>query len=101
MTINVKTYFVYIMATTPRGPIYIGVTNDLVTRVAEHKSGIGSKHVKTYNITRLVYFETHDNIDDAITREKRLKRWRRDWKDKLIEDQNPNWEDLTIKNLEY
>ena len=57
------------MATTPRGPIYIGVTNDLVTRVAEHKSGIGSKHVKTYNITRLVYFETHDNIDDAITRE--------------------------------
>ena len=101
MTINVKTYFVYIMATTPRGPIYIGVTNDLVARVAEHKSGIGPKHVKTYNITRLVYFETHDNSDDAITREKRLKRWRRDWKDKLIEDQNPNWEDLTIKNLEY
>lgn len=96
-----KTYFVYIMATTPRGPIYIGVTNDLVARVSEHKAGIGSQHVKKYNITRLVYFEIHNNIDDAITREKRLKRWRRDWKDKLIEDQNPNWEDLTIKNLEY
>ena len=95
------TYFVYIMATSPRGPIYIGVTNDLIARVAEHKSGVGSKHVKTHNITRLVYFEHHDNIDAAITREKRLKRWRRDWKNKLIEDQNPNWEDLTIKNLVY
>lgn len=89
------------MATSPRGPIYIGVTNDLIQRVSEHKSGIGSKHVKKYNITQLVYFETHDEIDAAITREKRLKRWKRDWKDKLIEDQNPNWEDLTIKNLVY
>lgn len=88
------------MANVPRGPLYIGVTNDLHHRTGEHKSGTGSKHAKKYNIQRLVYFESHNDIDIAIMREKRLKRWRRAWKDELIESQNPNWEDLTIKNLE-
>ena len=95
-----KTYYVYIMANVPRGPTYVGVTNDLHHRVGQHKSGTGSKHVAKYNIQRLVYFETFLDIDAAITREKRLKRWLVSWKHELIEAQNPNWEDLTIKNLE-
>ena len=92
--------YVYILASKRNGTLYIGVTNDLHHRVGEHKSGVGSKHVRKYNIQRLVYFETFEDIDLAKSREKQLKRWRRAWKDELIEAQNPNWEDLTIKNLE-
>ena len=88
------------MANVPRGAIYTGVTNDLHHRVGLHKSGKGAKHAARYNIQRLVYFETFEDINLAISREKQLKRWRRARKDALIEAQNPNWEDLTIKNLE-
>lgn len=95
-----KTYYVYIMANMPRGSTYVGVTNDLHTRVSQHKNGTGSKHVKKYKLYSLVYFETFEDVDAAITREKRLKRWLVPWKHELIEAQNPNWEDLTIKNLE-
>jgi putative endonuclease len=76
------------------GPIYIGVTRDLTGRVWEHKNNQGSKHVQKYNIKRLVYFEEFGEIDAAISREKRLKKWNRGWKDDLIAKFNPDWDDL-------
>ena len=95
------TYFTYILAAAPRGPTYVGVTNDLRRRVAEHQAKIGSKHTAKYNIWRLVYFEIHSDIEDAILREKRLKRWRVEWKHDLIEKLNPNWENLSLENMDF
>ena len=77
-------YYVYILASRTGGTLYIGVTNDLVRRVFEHKS----------KLIELVYFEQFDDPENAIKREKRLKKWNRDWKIRLIEKHNPNWEDL-------
>jgi len=87
-------YYVYIISSRPHGAIYIGVTNDLVKRTLEHRAGEGSKHARKYKIDRLVYFEVFDQIGDAIDREKKLKRWRRAWKDALIRERNPSWRDL-------
>jgi len=87
-------YYVYILASRPHGAIYIGVTNDLSHRVLEHRAGRGSQHTSKYKIFKLVYYEHFDNIDEAITREKRLKKWNRAWKDRIIEEQNPHWDDL-------
>ena len=95
-----KTYYLYILAIAKHGPTYVGVTNDLHRRLEEHRFGKGSKHVAKHNIWRLVYFEHHEDIDFAITREKRIKRWRVAWKHELIESQNPNWENLTISGLD-
>jgi len=95
------TYFTYILAAAPRGPTYTGVTNDLRRRVEEHRSGRGSKHTAKYSIWRLVYFEIHDDIEMAILREKRIKRWLVPWKHELIEKLNPNWEDLSLENMDF
>jgi putative endonuclease len=89
-----KTYFVYIVTNRPRGIFYIGFTDDLGERVSAHKSGGGSEFTKKYNLTQLVYCETFSNPKDAIDREKRLKRWKREWKIELIEKSNPNWAEL-------
>lgn len=86
--------YVYILASKPQGTLYIGVTNDLVRRVAEHKAKIIPGFTKWYGVDKLVYFETFDDHLEAIAREKKLKRWRRDWKRSLIEEQNPHWQDL-------
>jgi len=86
--------FVYILASKPQGTLYIGVTNDLVRRVAEHKSKMIPGFTKKYGVDKLVYFETFEDNISAIVREKKLKRWRRDWKRSLIEEQNPHWKDL-------
>jgi putative endonuclease len=88
------TYWVYILASKPHGTLYIGVTNDLLGRVEAHRTAIGSKFTATYGVHRLVYFEPFAQIDDAIQREKSLKRYLRAWKIKLIEQDNPNWLDL-------
>jgi putative endonuclease len=88
------TYFVYILASRPNGTLYIGVTNDLVRRAYEHREGLVDGFTKTHGVKTLVYFEPHDNIEQAIVREKRLKRWRRAWKIQLIERDNPYWRDL-------
>ncbi|KRA50757.1 hypothetical protein ASD80_15625 [Devosia sp. Root635] len=77
-----------------RGRTYIGVTNDLVRRVHEHREGVVEGYTKKNNIKRLVYFETHDGIELAIQREKTLKRWYWPWKEALIEENNPDWRDL-------
>ncbi len=90
----VKEYFVYIMASRPHGAIYIGVTNDVWRRAEEHKDGTASKHTKKYRIDQLVYYEVFDDIDAAIEREKQMKKWNRAWKVRVIEEMNPNWEDL-------
>ncbi len=89
-----RNYYVYILASRPKGAIYIGVTSNLAKRIWEHRKGIFSGHSKKYDIHRLVYFEIFDQIEDAIAREKRLKKWRRSWKDELIEKANPDWKDL-------
>lgn len=85
--------WVYIMASAPYGTLYVGVTNDISRRVFEHREGVGSSFCRKYDVTRLVYSEPFESIQHAIHREKRLKKWPRAWKIKLIESQNPTWED--------
>ena len=77
--------------------LYIGATQDLLKRVDLHKKELLDGFTKKYNVKRLVYYEVYQDIKDAILREKRLKKWKRKWKIKLIEEKNPNWEDLYYK----
>ena len=86
--------WVYIMANRYRGGMYVGVTADLTRRVYQHRTGEGSQHVADFGKTRLVFAERHGEIVPAIAREKRLKKWRREWKFALIEADNPDWRDL-------
>ncbi len=90
-------YFLYIMASGPRGTLYVGVTNSLSRRIWEHQNHLGSTFVSRYRVFRLVYSEAFERIDEAIAQEKRIKRWRRAWKIALVEKANPHWEDLTSK----
>ena len=85
---------VYILASRIGGTLYVGVTNDLVRRVAEHRLKAAESFTKRHDVNRLVYFECFDGIEQAIHREKRLKKWARAWKISLIEKDNPNWIDL-------
>lgn len=87
-------YYAYIMASRPNGTLYIGMTNDLVRRVYEHKEGLADGFTKRYGVKTLVYYEIHETAQQAIRREKTLKRWLRDWKIALIENDNPYWDDL-------
>jgi len=87
-------YYTYITASTRRGTLYIGITNDLVRRTSEHKDGSVASFTKQYHVNRLVYYDVFDNPADAIGREKQLKRWHREWKINLIEERNPEWKDL-------
>ena len=89
-----NSYWIYILASKRNGALYVGVTSDLCRRIYEHKQKLIDGFAKKYNITQLVYTEEFQNINDAIHREKCIKKWNRAWKLKLIEDQNPNWEDL-------
>ena len=82
------------MASKPNGTLYVGVTSDLVKRVWEHKNDSMDGFTKRYSVHHLVYYELHDDILSAITREKQLKKWNRAWKLELIETQNPGWNDL-------
>ena len=94
-----NTYFIYILASKRNGTLYIGVTNDLIRRIYEHKNDLIEGFTKKYNVHRLVYYEQTDSIETAILREKRLKKWKREWKINLIESMNPNWDDLYEKLL--
>ena len=87
-------YYVYILASKKHGTLYIGVTSDLVRRVYEHKTKAVPGFTTKYGVEKLVLFEMYDDAMTAIAREKELKKWRRDWKTRLIEEQNPNWDDL-------
>jgi putative endonuclease len=86
--------WVYIMASGRDGTLYIGVTSDLPRRVFEHREGLIDGFTKTYALKRLVWYERHDDIRTAIQREKTLKHWRRAWKQALIVEMNPEWDDL-------
>jgi putative endonuclease len=88
------TLYVYILASKPQGTLYVGVTNDLVRRVFEHKQGVVPGFTKRYGVKTLVHWEAFEDYEAAILREKKLKRWRRDWKRALIEENNPHWADL-------
>jgi len=89
-----KQYYVYILTKARNSTFYVGVTSDLKKRVWEHKNGVADGFTKKYNIKMLVYYEAFDAPEQAIKREKRLKRWNRAWKMKVIEEMNPNWDDL-------
>jgi putative endonuclease len=89
-----KAFCVYILASKPRGTLYIGVTSDLIRRVWGHKEKIIDGFTSKYNVTTLVYFEQFGDAIAAITREKRMKKWLRAWKVNLIEKENPHWVDL-------
>jgi putative endonuclease len=87
-------YYVYLLASGKHGTLYIGVTSDLVRRVYEHKTKAAPGFSSQYGVDRLVWFETYDDPVNAIEREKKIKKWRRDWKIRLIEESNPGWDDL-------
>ena len=88
-------YYVYILASRKDGATYVvGITNDLIRRIYEHRTKAVRSFTSKYNITRLVWFEIYEDPISAVSREKELKKWKRTWKTQLIEAQNPNWDDL-------
>jgi putative endonuclease len=89
-----NTYWVYILASQPRGTLYIGVTNNILGRVELHRAGKGSVFTSRYRVSMLVYFEAFNDVKQAIQREKTLKHYVRAWKINLIERENPHWVDL-------
>ena len=96
MSVRERTPCTYIPASGHNGSLYVGVTSDLLTRIAQHRAGTFEGHTKRHGITRLVYFEMAETMETGILREKQLKRWRRDWKRNLIERDNPAWNDLAV-----
>jgi putative endonuclease len=91
-----KQYFVYLLANKPYGTLYTGVTSNLIQRVYQHQESFVEGFTKKYDVHKLVYYEIHADINEAILREKRIKKWRRQWKINLIEQNNPHWSDLAI-----
>lgn len=89
-------FFVYLMASRWNGTLYCGVTNDLLRRVVEHRERTAEGFTAKYGVSRLVWFEQHSNVNEAILREKRIKKWNREWKVRLIEERNPDWRDLAV-----
>ena len=89
-----KLYFVYILASRKNGTLYTGVTNNLIKRVYEHKHHLLKGFTDKYEVNQLMYYETMEDINTAIHREKCIKRWKREWKLELIERDNPEWKDL-------
>jgi putative endonuclease len=93
-------YFVYILASKRNGTLYVGMTNNLLRRIMEHRKGSSEGFTKRYHVSQLVYYEETGSVEAAISREKQLKNWKRIWKLELIEKENPNWKDLSILLLD-
>ena len=96
--------YIYFMANPSNNILYVGVTNNLIRRVAEHKAKVHKGFTCKYNCNKLVYYETYSSITSAIAREKQLKNWKREWKNKLVNDFNSEWKDLSKRigvNDEY
>jgi putative endonuclease len=89
-----KQFYGYILASKRNGTLYTGVTSDLIQRVWQHEQDLVEGFTKKYRVKKLVYYEVHDNAESAITREKQIKKWRRKWKLRLIEEKNPQWKNL-------
>ncbi|MFM2099027.1 MAG: hypothetical protein RLZZ366_566 [Pseudomonadota bacterium] len=87
---------VYILASGRHGTLYLGVTSDLMQRMYQHREEVMKGFTSKYEVKRLVWFDTFDQVTDAIVREKQMKKWNRDWKIRLIEESNPDWSDLAI-----
>ena len=92
-----KQYYVYILASRRNGTLYTGITSDLVKRVYEHKNKLADGFTKKYDVSALVHYEIFEDPENAILREKNIKAWKRKWKLRLIEEENPNWDDLYEK----
>jgi len=90
-------YYVYLLASKRNGTLYVGMTNDLSRRLHEHKHGLVDGFTKKYAVHRLVWYETTYTPGRAITLEKQIKKWKRAWKIRLIEESNPTWEDLSVQ----
>ncbi len=89
-----RTYYVYMLASGRYGTLYVGVTSDLIKRTWQHREGFAEGFPKKYNVKQLVWYEVHNDVRTAITREKQIKKWNRAWKINLIQEQNPQWRDL-------
>jgi putative endonuclease len=87
-------YYIYILASRPGGTLYIGITNNLIKRIYEHKNNLVKGFSSKYGVHKLIYFEEYSDPQQAITREKQLKKWNRSWKSSLIRKVNPTWKDL-------
>ena len=94
-----KNYYVYLLASKKYGTLYTGMTNDLIKRVYSHKEAIIKGFTEKYGVHKLVYFEVHNDVLEAIKREKKIKKWNRDWKIQLLEKTNPDWLDLYYELL--
>jgi len=94
---TIHQYYLYIITNKKDGVLYIGVTNDLERRMKEHKQKLVKGFSSKYNLNKLMYFETYQYINDAIKREKNVKKWKRNWKIKLIEQDNKEWNDLSAE----
>jgi putative endonuclease len=94
LTLSMKTYWVYILASRPRGTLYVGMTNDLIRRIYQHREGLVDGFSRQYDIEMLVYYEQHATALAAIQREKNIKHWSRAWKLDLIRTLDPEWRDL-------
>jgi putative endonuclease len=94
-----ENFYVYILASEKNGTLYVGITSDLIKRIYEHKNNIVKGFTEKYKVHKLVYYEECNDIYEAIQREKQVKRWYRKWKIELIENFNPEWEDLYYKLL--
>lgn len=92
---NSHQYYLYLLASKKNGTLYIGVSNDLERRMFEHKNKLVEGFTSKYNIDKLMYFESFQYVNDAIRREKNMKKWKRQWKIDVIEKDNPNWKDLS------
>ena len=92
-----KHYYVYILSNKKNGTLYIGMTNNLIRRIYEHKQGMISGFTRKHDLDKLVFYQKSGSVESAINREKQMKKWKREWKIKLIERNNPEWEDLYQK----
>ncbi len=92
---TIHQYYLYVLTNKTNGTLYIGVTNDLERRMFEHKNKLVAGFTKKYGLNKLIYFETYQYVNDAIKREKNMKKWKRQWKIDLIEEENPCWNDLS------
>ena len=97
---TVHQYYLYILSNKKNGTLYVGVSNNLERRMFEHKHKLVEGFTKKYGLTCLIYFEVFPYVNDAIKREKNIKKWKRQWKINLIEEENPDWEDLA-KDWDY
>jgi putative endonuclease len=94
LMLSMRSYWVYILSSRPRGTLYVGMTNDLIRRIYEHREGLVEGFSKEYGVKMLVYYEQHATAMAAIQREKNIKHWSRQWKIDLIRSMNPDWRDL-------